>query len=815
MYQAYTSEDVITRLPSLDPTCFASSVAKSKLFIGTKQGHLLGIDQKSNDKRTFASVVHRSFEKKAITDLQPDNRLFVLICVRKRLYLLKWLVNEFDEVRLEFTPAYLADNCSLLTWCGFHSVYFAVKNEYYYVRIFEEQLSSSSSGNVDDLGAIRSITSTTDSPSIVELNEMNLVGVSKGNQIEFYNEHGNRVPHLSNYRFSDTPIALAYDAPYLIGILPKGLVEVRSVQPEMFIQKLSFNKAAYIHRGAAGFVFIASDHAVWKLDSRPLAKGNVKLLADEKHFELAVNLAQHTPQFDKEEMKTLKRKLATNLFLQREFEKCFNIHLEIDTGSTLVACPNIHTPNWKTFEHNGMELPQNELKQALNPLADFLSEKRNEFGRKLDQHQKAKHDQRKDLLLGSKEVQRLREGLELVQTLMVKCYLKTRPMLVASLLKVSGNICIFEEIEQDLKDANLSSELLILYKRKEKHKEALALLKEQAHSEKGPLSGLDQIVEYLQELSEEHLPLIFEHAKWILAEDFNRGVEIFTGENTQRWECEEVLHFLRHECREAIIPYLEDVINRCGEQRPKIHETLAEQYIVMVKKLMKDYVHVLSDNENTTKGGEEHGELGVYRQKLMNFLRESHFYGAQKILQLLDDHLIEEKAIVFGRLKRHREALLIYTQILADFEAAERHCLTAYREDDPVDSEVFFEFYQVCIDPNTDLPKDALNSRLLVKKPRSNVNEALKAITLIPSDAPLNKVFVALEAVLETTKNRVSSSGILLAISNLARERASKELDKQESLKILIDSKRRVAFVRYPNGQIAHFFCHRNSDDKK
>lgn len=71
-----------------------------------------------------------------------------MICVRKRLYLLKWLIDEFDEVRLEFTPTYLADNPTLINWCGQHSVYFAIKNEYYYVRIFEEQLSSSSSGNV-------------------------------------------------------------------------------------------------------------------------------------------------------------------------------------------------------------------------------------------------------------------------------------------------------------------------------------------------------------------------------------------------------------------------------------------------------------------------------------------------------------------------------------------------------------------------------------------------------------------------------------------------------------------------------------------
>lgn len=141
-----------------------------------------------------------------------------------------------------------------------------------------------------------------------------------------------------------------------------------------------------------------------------------------------------------------------------------------------------------------------------------------EFGRKLDQHQKAKRDQRKDLLLGSKEVQRLRDGLELVHTLMLKCYLQTKPMLIASLLKLPDNSCIFEEAEQDLKDASLPSELLTLYERKEKHKEALELLKEQAHLEGSPLRGLERIVEYLQELSEEHLSLVFDHAKWIIGQ---------------------------------------------------------------------------------------------------------------------------------------------------------------------------------------------------------------------------------------------------------------------------------------------------------
>lgn len=58
------------------------------------------------------------------------------------------LANEFEETRLEFSGAYLTDNPMCLTWCGSTSIYFAVKNDYFYVRIFEERLSSSSSGNV-------------------------------------------------------------------------------------------------------------------------------------------------------------------------------------------------------------------------------------------------------------------------------------------------------------------------------------------------------------------------------------------------------------------------------------------------------------------------------------------------------------------------------------------------------------------------------------------------------------------------------------------------------------------------------------------
>jgi hypothetical protein len=89
-------------------------------------------------------------------------------------------------------------------------------------------------------------------------------------------------------------------------------------------------------------------------------------------------------------------------------------------------------------------------------------------------------------------------------------------MLISSLLNLPDNSCIVEEAEQDLRESNLPYELFLLYAKKGKHKEALELLKEQAHLDGSPLQGFDHTVEYLQGLNEEHLPLVFEYSKWVL-----------------------------------------------------------------------------------------------------------------------------------------------------------------------------------------------------------------------------------------------------------------------------------------------------------
>ena len=130
------------------------------------------------------------------------------------------------------------------------------------------------------------------------------------------------------------------------------------------------------------------------------------------------------------------------------------------------------------------------------------------------------------------------------------------------------------------------------------------------------------------------------------------------------------------------------------------------------------------------RAGDEDGELGEYRRKLAHFLQMSASYSAEKLLvQLRHDcklvwccnrccfflmvifspwtfgvsvkllvcyeniarsisALYEERAMLLGRLKRHEQALTIYTNVLKDYKAAENYCNVHYRRDDPENSKV-------------------------------------------------------------------------------------------------------------------------------
>lgn len=70
----------------------------------------------------------------------------------------------------------------------------------------------------------------------------------------------------------------------------------------------------------------------WKLDSKPTLNANLKLLLDEKQFELALSLVQRNHSVEPKLATEIRRRFAHHMFAQKKFHECFAMHAEMGTG---------------------------------------------------------------------------------------------------------------------------------------------------------------------------------------------------------------------------------------------------------------------------------------------------------------------------------------------------------------------------------------------------------------------------------------------------------------------------------------------------
>lgn len=121
-----------------------------------------------------------------------------------------------------------------------------------------------------------------------------------------------------------------------------------------------------------------------------------------------------------------------------------------------------------------------------------------------------------------------------------------------------------------------------------------------------------------------------------------------------------VLDFLLKSHKSVVIPYLEHVVHTWEDSNPLFHNALVHQYR---EKIVTEGPAVA---EHT-------------RKKLLQFLENSRQYTAENILSSFPtDSLLEERAIILGRLGKHEEALNIYVRALGDVEKAEKYCRKVY-----------------------------------------------------------------------------------------------------------------------------------------
>jgi hypothetical protein len=80
----------------------------------------------------------------------------------------------------------------------------------------------------------------------------------------------------------------AYDEPYLLALLNE-CIEIRTVEPCLFIQSLPLPKPRLVFHCHQGLVYVASVDYVWCLQSVPLSQ-QIHVLLEDKQFQLALKL---------------------------------------------------------------------------------------------------------------------------------------------------------------------------------------------------------------------------------------------------------------------------------------------------------------------------------------------------------------------------------------------------------------------------------------------------------------------------------------------------------------------------------------------
>lgn len=476
-----------------------------------------------------------------------------------------------------------------------------------------------------------------------------------------------------------------------------GLEKDNLIQTIPELQKARFLISG--KNGQHGLIFAASISHLWCIEAIDIATQRQSLLQDKKWF-LALQLTSMSEESEEDKFSTtheIQTLYAYDLFINKQFREAMLEFSKLKTDPTnvinlfpdlLPSCEPSSTINKmsSSMTHSELmrELPKladKDLENGLLALIDYLVEIRQQINYNHDKMQSnAKPFGRNPKTL-----------LSIIDTTLLKCYLETNDSFVASLIRL--NNCHLEESEKILKSYKKYGELIILYQTKGQHKRALTLLKTSS------LFGFERTVQYLQHLGAEHKRLIFEFADWVLQEHPQEGLKIFT-EDIQEVENlprADILDFLLKSHKALVIPYLEHIIDIWSEVKPLFHNILISQY--------KEKIFEFQADPSLHEMHQKQLQLKEIRAKLINFLKSSNYFAADKVLvDFPYNDLFEERAIVLGKLGKHEKVLAIYIQILGDVDKAIEYCNEVYSSGGTSHHEVYIILIRILLNPPSTPP---------------------------------------------------------------------------------------------------------------
>ncbi|RWS29194.1 vam6/Vps39-like protein [Leptotrombidium deliense] len=774
---------------------------------------------------------------KTLTGEQCTLRMCVV--VKKKLMLFYWKNNEF----LELGELAVPDIPKVIAWCA-ESLYVGFKSEYSLIKVTGEQ---------------KELFPTNTEPVVISLggfnvgSEWNDCGFAMGRDQKtfIFDKEGSPILKYP-ITWSGHPTCLVDDLPYLLAIMPNSVIEVRAIEPRLLLQSINdlTNISTKVKQlikcvNKRGQLFVSSTKEVFCLIAVPFHV-QVPQLLRERQFELALQLADmyeenEVDSFDtsvvseKDKVKKdIERLLAFDNFCKKDFVGAMKLFAKLQTEPPQVIglFSDLLPEDYRSkivgdYPYKPPEFKGTDLENGLFALIDFLLDIRRKFT--------SNSDKTSSEISKSSSKSKEQQLKQIVDTTLIKCYLQTNDALVSPFLRLPDNNCHLEETERALKRCSKHNELIILYQSKGLHKRALDILRNQSSKLN---FGHEKTVQYLQHLSKDNLELIFEYASWVLEEHPEDGLKIFIEETTETSEQlprDRVLDFIQKTNADLIIPYLEHVVWNWKDPTLLFHNTLANKYREKVRVLLEEYRRSLPESESPAATGEEPGELGPLRKKLIDFLEKSDYYSTEtQSFFLLNDGLWEERAIVMGKIGNHEEALTIYVRALDDTKKAEEYCNRMYSKSQPGNRDVYLTLLKLYVSMPIlpSLPSEELSSEKnsgkqhidaaieLLRKHATKI-DPLRALLLLPPTTPIFLIADFLEAVTKyVVKERHEGQmfrNMLLAQHLLVQ---SQRIKLHQENKVIVDETDlccvcyrkigRSAFLRYPDKRLIHYSCKDN-----
>ncbi|KAK5609209.1 Vam6/Vps39-like protein [Crenichthys baileyi] len=507
-----------------------------------------------------------------------EESLRMCVAVRKKLQLYYWKDREFHELQGDLG---VPDIPKSMAWCE-NSICVGFKRDYYLIRL-------------DGRGSIKELFPTGKQlePLVAPLAD-GKVAVGQDDLTVVLNEEGVCTQKCA-LNWTDIPIAMEHQPPYIIAVLPR-YVEIRTLEPRLLVQNVELQRPRFISSAGPNIVYVASNHFVWRLVPVSIAS-QIRQLLQDKQFELALQLAKMKDDSDgdkKQQIHHIQNLYAFNLFCQKKFDDSMQVFAKLGTDPTHVIglYPDLLPSDYRKQLHYPNPLPTlsgAELEKAHLALIDYLTQKRSHLVKQLNDSDPSTTS---PLMEGTPTIKSRKKLLQIIDTTLLKCYLHGL------------------------------------------HHKALQVLLDQSTKANSPLKGHERTVQYLQRLGAENLGIIFEFSPWVLKICPEDGLKIFTEDlpEVETLPRDKVLQFLKEGFEELAIPYLEHIIYVWDENGPEFHNVLIQLYLSRVQGLMKQYLNSLPEGVSAVPAGQEKGELGEFRNKLLSFLDISTSYEPARLI---------------------------------------------------------------------------------------------------------------------------------------------------------------------------------------